>query len=252
VRAIDRYDPRIIVNAAAYTAVDRAESEPERALRVNGAAPGEMALQALKRDIPLVHYSTDYVFDGTKATPYVEADEPRPLCVYGRSKLAGEQAIRRSGVRGLIVRTSWVFAESGQNFVRTILRLATERDRLRVVDDQIGAPTPAALIADVTAHMVKALDADGWPIAETYHLTSSRHVSWHAFACAIVSQARARGMPLKVDAGAIEPIATRDYPTAARRPLNSRLDCTRVERRFGLALPAWEPYLERLLTRTAA
>jgi dTDP-4-dehydrorhamnose reductase len=251
-QAIERCGPRLIVNAAAYTAVDRAESEPERAFEVNGAAPARMAEEALERGIPLVHYSTDYVFDGAKDAPYVETDAPHPLSVYGRSKLAGEEAIRRSGVRGVILRTSWVFGETGQNFVRTVLRLAGERDRLRVVNDQVGAPTPAALLADVTAHLVRAFDAEGWPEAEIYHLTSTDHVSWHAYAQAIVATARELGIRLSLAPEAIEPIATEEYPTPALRPRNSRLDCTRIEQRLEIKLPGWRRYLQRMIERLCA
>ena len=249
-RAVRRIRPKLIVNAAAYTAVDRAESEPELAAIINTEAPRSLADAARALEIPLVHYSTDYVFSGDKATPYVESDETAPRSVYGRTKLDGERAIAASGVQGLVFRTSWVFGEVGGNFVRTILRLAGEKDALRVVRDQIGSPTPAALIADVTAYAVHTLERDGWPRgAEMYHLTAAHAVSWHAFAQAIVAKARDLGMSLKLAPDAIEAIASEQYPTAAERPKNSRLDCSALEQRFGLELPGWEPYLERMLMR---
>ncbi|HSQ18825.1 MAG TPA: dTDP-4-dehydrorhamnose reductase [Blastocatellia bacterium] len=243
--------PRLIVNAAAYTAVDRAEQEPDLALRVNSGAPGVLAEEARALDIPLIHYSSDYVFDGEKATPYVEDDKPNPLSVYGRTKLEGESAITAAGGRALIFRSSWVFGETGTNFVRTILRLAAERDTLRVVDDQIGAPTPAALIADVTAHVIVCLDRESWPAeAQIFHLAAAGPVSWHTYACTIVDKARELGMQLKLSSGAIQKISTDEYPLPAKRPRNSRLDCTRLMQRFSLVLPDWRPYLERMLRRT--
>ena len=251
-RAIETLQPRLIVNAGAYTAVDRAESEPEVASLVNAEAPRAIAESAKALEIPVVHYSTDYVFSGAKSSPYVEGDETGPLSCYGRSKLEGERAIAACGAKGVIFRTSWVFGEVGGNFVRTILRLAAEKDALRVVNDQFGAPTPAALIADVTAHVIRTLDREGWPPAQVYHLAAAGEVSWHGFARAIVARALALGIPLKLEPEAIEPIASADYPTAAQRPKNSRLDCSALMRRFGLVLPGWELYLERVLLRYTA
>ncbi|HWI14966.1 MAG TPA: dTDP-4-dehydrorhamnose reductase [Burkholderiales bacterium] len=246
--AVRRVRPRVIVNAAAYTAVDRAEQDRELAFRVNGDAPGVLAEQARSLDIPLIHYSTDYVFDGEKAEPYVETDATHPQSVYGSSKLAGEQAVAAAGARAIVLRTSWVFGERGGNFVRTILRLAKEREELRVVADQFGAPTPAALIADVTAHAIATHERGGWPSgAELYHLAASGPVSWHAYAVAIVAAARALGFELRLRPEAIDAISTEQYPLPAKRPKNSRLNCARIEERYSLVLPGWEPYLQRML-----
>ena len=242
--------PALIVNAAAYTAVDRAEACADTAFRVNAEAPGVMAEEARRLGVPLIHYSTDYVFDGAKAEPYVESDTPHPLSAYGRSKLAGERAIAASGADAVIVRTSWVFGD-GANFVRTILRLAAERESLRVVDDQIGAPTPAALVADVTAAIVATLNSEGWAAA-IYHCTASGAVSWHGYARAIVAEALESGIALRLSPDNILPIPTADYPLPARRPLNSLLDCGRIEARFGLKLPHWRTGLERFIASEAA
>lgn len=252
VRAVVRQlRPGIIVNAAAYTAVDRAESEPELAQRINGTAPGILAEEAAALGSLLIHYSTDYVFDGEQDEPYRETDAPNPCSVYGRSKLAGEEAIRAAAPRALIFRTSWVFGARGGNFVKTVLRLARERDALKIVSDQVGSPTPAALIATVTG-LALAMVRRGQTLTpgETrlYHLAAARPVSWHEFARTIVELAgRTPGFALRLDPSAVYPIPTGDYPTAARRPKNSRLDCRRLETDFGLQMPDWQPYLERLL-----
>jgi dTDP-4-dehydrorhamnose reductase len=243
--------PAIIVNAAAYTAVDRAESEADLAWRINAEAPGVLAAEAAALDALLVHYSTDYVFDGTKSSPYQETDPTAPLCVYGRSKLAGEEAIRAAGVKSLIFRTSWVFGARGHNFIKTILRLARENDSLNVVADQVGSPTPAALIATVTG-IVLAILAHGRALQggenRLYHLAASRPVSWYDFARTVVDLAqRSPGFDLRLKPEAINPIVTSEYPTPARRPANSRLDCARLEHDFGLQMPDWQPYLERML-----
>lgn len=253
--AIKDVRPRLIVNAAAYTAVDRAEQEQELAMRVNGEAPGVMAEEALRLGAPLIHYSTDYVFDGEKADPYVETDEANPQSVYGFGKLAGEQAIARTGARAIVFRTSWVFGERGGNFVRTILRLAKERDALRVVADQFGAPTPAALIADVTAHVIARSDSEGWSAqsgTDIYHLTAANPVTWHAFAVSIVTMARKLGIELRLTPEAIEAIPTEAYPLPAKRPKNSRMSSARLEHRFSLVMPDWSPYLERMLRGIAS
>jgi dTDP-4-dehydrorhamnose reductase len=252
-KAIRETAPRLIVNAAAYTAVDRAEDERELAFRVNAEAPGVMADEARTLGIPLIHYSTDYVFNGEKAEPYVETDTTDPQSVYGSSKLAGEQAIAASGAQAVVFRTSWVFGEKGGNFVRTILRLAKERDSLRVVADQFGAPTPAALIADVTALAVAQLRGEGWPSGvEIYHLTASGHVSWHAFAVAIVTAAHDLGIELRLKEEAIKAIPTEAYPLPAKRPKNSRLNCDRLMERYSVTLPSWKPYMQRMLCAIAA
>lgn len=242
--------PDVIVNATAYTAVDKAESEPTLAHAINAEAPRQLALAARACGASLVHYSTDYVFDGTKPGPYREDDPTAPHSVYGRSKLAGEQGIQTvEGLQSLIFRTSWVFGEHGANFVKTILRLAGEREQLTVVDDQIGSPTPAALIADVTALALQQWLHAGahTPAHRLYHLSAAQPVSWCTFAREIVRLASEQGRALQLHADAIQPIPSSAYPTPARRPANSRLDCRQLERDFCLQLPGWQPYLERML-----
>ncbi|CAG0933453.1 MAG: dTDP-4-dehydrorhamnose reductase [Rhodocyclaceae bacterium] len=239
-RKLDEVRPDAIVNAAAYTAVDRAESEPELASAINAAAPALLAQEAARRGALLIHYSTDYVFDGAKAAPYVETDPTAPLGAYGRSKLAGEEGIRAAGCEHLIFRTSWVYGARGANFLRTILRLAAEREELRVVNDQIGAPTWARLIAEATAHALKQAmreRRDGAFRSGTYHLAAAGETSWHGFASAIV--AGRGGLRVK----AVTPIATADYPLPAPRPANSRLDTGAFRARFGLVLPDWRDCL---------
>lgn len=243
--------PAVIVNAAAYTAVDRAETEPELAWRINAEMPAVLAAAAAQSGALLVHYSTDYVYDGRKAAPYVESDPTNPQSVYGRSKLAGEEAIRASGAQSVIFRTSWVFGARGGNFVKTILRLARDKEMLNVVDDQVGAPTPAALIATVTGVVLAGL-RQGRAMApgeqRLYHLCASRPVSWCEFARTIVDLAGAMpGFDLRLKADAIRAIPSGDYPTPAVRPLNSRLDCTLLENDFSLHMPDWQPYLARML-----
>ncbi len=222
--------PDVIVNASAHTAVDKAESEPELARAINATAPGVLARETAALGALLVHYSTDYVFDGSGKTPRDERASTGPLSVYGRTKLEGEQFVSDSGCRHLILRTSWVYSARGGNFARTMLRLAAERDELKVIDDQIGAPTGAELLADVTA-----CAAEG-------------ETSWHAYARFVIEWARARGHSLKVAPDAVRPIHTSDYPTSAARPLNSRLDTRRLQQRFGLVLPPWQQGVERMLS----
>lgn len=243
--------PDIVVNAAAYTAVDKAESEPELAFRINAEAPGVLAREAAQIDALLVHYSTDYVFDGTKTSPYLESDLVAPQSVYGQSKLAGEKAIRAVNCKSLIFRTSWVFGARGESFVKTILRLAREKESLKVVADQVGSPTPAALIATVTG-VVLAMLRQGRLIEKgehrLYHLAASRPVSWCEFARTIVGLAsKAPGFNLCLKPEAIQAISATEYAAPARRPQNSRLDCSRLENEFGLQMPDWQPYLERML-----
>ena len=244
---VDAVAPDVIVNAAAHTAVDKAESEAELAQRINAEAPGVLAQAAASRGAVLVHYSTDYVFDGSGSTPWQEDDATGPLSVYGRSKLDGEAAIRASGCTHLIFRTSWVYAARGGNFAKTMLRLAAERERLTVIADQIGAPTGAELIADVSAHAVRSLRARP-ELSGTYHLAAAGETSWHGYAEFVIEAARARGVALKV--GEIAPIPTTDYPTPATRPLNSRLDTTRLSAAFGLSLPPWQDGVARMLDET--
>lgn len=243
---IDRIAPDIVVNAVAYTAVDRAESERDAAFRANAQAPRAIAEACAARDVLLVHYSSDYVFDGQGTRPYREDDPTAPLGIYGQSKLAGEQAVSASGARHMILRTAWVYAAHGNNFLRTMLRLAGERDELRVVADQIGAPTPAALIANVTAKMLaKQPKASG-----TWHLTSSGETSWCHFAKAIFDSADVRGLVQRTPE--VLPIKTADYPTPAARPAYSVLDCSKLQADFGIELPSWQEGLERTLDTVAS
>jgi dTDP-4-dehydrorhamnose reductase len=242
--------PDVIVNAAAYTAVDRAESEPDLANAINGFAPGVLAEEAKAAGAWLVHYSTDYVYDGAKSLPFVEEDAVNPLSVYGASKLAGDQAIVRVGGRYLVFRTSWVFAARGGNFARTMLKLAAERDRLRVVADQFGAPTSAELIADVTAlclRQVLQAGADSTTASGVYHLVAAGETSWHGYARHVLAAASAAGVPLRCLPDSVEPIATSAYPLPARRPANSRLDTTKLRRTFDLCLPDWRFHADRML-----
>jgi len=243
--------PNVIVNASAYTAVDRAESEPALAMRVNGEVPGVLAEEAARLGALLIHYSTDYVYDGCKSAPYVESDPTNPQSAYGRTKLAGEEAIRASGAKSVIFRTSWVFGARGGNFVKTILRLAREKENLNVVADQVGSPTPAALIATVTG-IVLAMLRQGRAMngeeQRLYHLCCGRPVSWHEFARTIVGRAAAMpGFDLCLRPDSIVGIPGCEYPAVAVRPANSRLDCSRLEGDFDLLMPDWEPYLLRML-----
>ena len=241
--------PTAIVNAAAYTAVDRAESEPEVARTINAIAPGVLAEEAQRLDAILVHYSTDYVFDGAKPEPYVESDSTNPLGVYGRTKLEGERAIGASGCRHLTLRTSWVYGARGHNFLLTMLRLARERRQLRIVDDQIGAPTWSREIAQATAALLARPELAARGAEGLYHLTASGSTSWYGFAQAIFgSPEMAR---LRVAPPAIEAIPTSAYPTPAQRPLNSRLDCGRLFSRARVRLVAWDEALARCLAEVA-
>lgn len=247
---VQRCRPDVIVNAAAYTAVDKAESDQAIARQVNAVAVGMLAEQARALGALLVHYSTDYVFDGTQLGPQAEDASPRPLNVYGLTKLEGEELIRASRCRHLIFRTSWVYATRGQNFAKTMVRLASERDELSVVSDQIGAPTSAELIADVTALVVQqmqhnpelALRAGG-----TYHLAASGHTSWFEFARFVIGTAAALGMQFKVAEAQIQPIRASEFPAAALRPLNSLLDTRKLQQIFDLQLPHWEYHASRML-----
>ena len=238
---VDTIRPDVIINAAAYTAVDKAEEEPDLALAINAAAPDELAKAARRHGALLVHYSTDYVFDGKKPGAYSEEDAPNPSNVYGRSKLAGEEAVRASGADHLIFRTSWVFAARGTNFLKTILRLAGEREELQIVADQFGAPTWARLVAEVTA---LALQQDlvrrknGGFEGGTFNLTAAGETSWHGFASAIITAARERGATLKCRK--VVPITSAEYPLPATRPANSRLSGVRLAERYGLEMPGWD------------
>lgn len=243
---VRRLRPDAIVNAGAYTAVDKAESEPALAHTVNAAAPGVLAREAAACGAWLLHYSSDYVFDGSGDQPRDENQATAPLSVYGRTKLEGETLIQASGCRHLILRTSWVYAARGGNFARTMLRLAGERDRLTVVDDQIGAPTGADLLADISAHMLRTA-ASGADCSGIYHACAAGETSWCAYARHVIEWARVRGLPLRVPPGAIDAIPSSAFPTPARRPLNSRLDTRKLRETFGLTLPPWQSGVERML-----
>lgn len=241
--------PDVIVNPAAYTAVDRAESDETAAHAINAIAPGVIGEAARAIGAVVVHYSTDYVFDGTGEGAYRESDTPNPQSVYGRTKLAGEQALQASGADHLIFRTSWVFGAHGGNFAKTMLRLASERDVLKVVADQYGVPTPAALLADATAQVLGRLQREGrngFPFG-LYHLVADGVTTWHAYAQAVVSAAAAAGKPLKIAAADIEAIPTSAYPVPAPRPANSRLNTDQFRQAFGLRLPPWEEGLAHVL-----
>ena len=252
--ALDRLAPDLIINPAAYTAVDRAEDERDLAFRVNGEAPAAIARWAAARRALLIHFSTDYVFDGTGTRPWREDDHPAPLSAYGASKLAGEEAVRASGARHLIVRTSWIYAAKGTNFLRTIARLAGERKELRIVADQIGAPTSARMIAEVVVGILQPAqtnlaarftEADG-----VVNVAAAGETSWHGFASAIVDGLKARGIALATDT--ISPINTADYPTKAKRPANSRFDLTRLRQLFGVTTPDWRQGLDLELDALAS
>ncbi|WP_115554618.1 dTDP-4-dehydrorhamnose reductase [Xanthomonas arboricola] len=244
---LDRLHPTAVVNAAAYTAVDRAEQDRDSAMRANAQSPGVIAQWCAVHDVPLVHYSTDYVFDGQGTAPYREESQTSPLGVYGETKLAGEQAIRASGAQHLILRTAWVYASHGANFLRTMLRVGAERDELRVVADQIGTPTPAALIADVTAQLLRQRSPG---TSGTWHLTAAGQTSWHGFAEAIFEKAVAAGLLAR--APRVVPITTADYPTPAKRPAYSRLSIDKLQNDFGIVLPQWQAGLQQVITELAA
>lgn len=241
VTLLDRVQPAVVVNAAAYTAVDRAEEDRDAAWRANDESPGVLARWCAKHGVPMVHYSTDYVFDGQGSRPYRESDATAPLGVYGASKLAGEEAIRAAGGRHLIFRTAWVYASHSANFLRTMLRVGASRDVLRVVADQVGTPTPAALIADVTAQALQ----HGGALSGTWHLTANGETSWHGFAEAIFAEAVPAGVLAR--APTVEAITTAEYPTPAKRPAYSHLDVAKLEKDFGIVLPAWQDGLKRVI-----
>ncbi|MCX7232475.1 MAG: dTDP-4-dehydrorhamnose reductase [Burkholderiales bacterium] len=245
-RTVQTVQPDVIVNAAAHTAVDRAESEPELARTLNALAPGVLAREATKIGALLVHYSTDYVFDGSGNRPWAETDTPAPLSVYGRTKLEGERLIQAACPQHLIFRTSWVYAARGGNFAKTMLRLAQERERLTVINDQFGAPTGAELIADVTAHALRQclrqpLDAG------LYHLSAGGETTWHGYANQVLALARLIDSAIKIKATEVVAVPSSVFATAARRPLNSRLDTTKLQHRFGLVLPKWERGVGRMM-----
>lgn len=250
-QTIDALRPTIIVNAAAYTAVDKAEQEPEFAHAVNARAPAVLAAAAQEVGALLVHFSTDYVFDGSGQAPWTETAPAQPLSTYGQTKLEGEQCIRANCERHLIFRTSWVHSARSNNFAKTMLRLAQEREQLRVIDDQIGAPTGAELIADVTAHAVRQALQDT-QLTGLYHLAAAGEVSWHGYARFVLDTARELQPTLALRMREMMPIPTSAYPTPARRPLNSRLDTSHLRRTFGLSLPPWQAGVRRMLAETLA
>lgn len=246
-RTVHKVAPDVIVNAAAYTAVDKAESEAELARTVNALAPGALAEEAMRANSLLIHYSTDYVFDGSGDQPWLESDATAPLNVYGATKLEGEQLIQQSGCRHLILRTSWVYGARGGNFIRTMLRLARERDSLNIIDDQIGTPTGADLLADVTAHAIRtALQRP--EVAGLYHLVAGGETSWHGYARFVIDFAARSGIDIKVAQDAIKPVPSSAFPTPAKRPHNSRMDTAKLRQTFDLYLPAWEIGVERMLS----
>jgi dTDP-4-dehydrorhamnose reductase len=272
-KIVQEISPDVIVNAAAYTAVDKAEEEEALATIINGTSVGVLAEEAKKHNALLIHYSTDYVFDGSKTTPYIEEDTPNPINAYGRSKLAGEKAIQETDCNHLIFRTSWVFAARGNNFARTMLRLASERDELRVVADQFGAPTSAELIADVTALALYRINTGpsqepplpmgecwGEGFYETlkkqtsgiYHLTATGETSWHGYTQCVLGAAIKSGYSLRILPDQVVPITTADYPLPAKRPVNSRLDTSKLCSTFGLMLPPWKNHVEHAVTEIIA
>jgi len=249
VETVKDVKPDVIVNAAAHTAVDKAESEPDLVRTLNALAPGVLAQEAAHHGAWLVHYSTDYVFDGSGTRAWTESDTPAPLNVYGQTKLEGEQLIQAACRQHLIFRTSWVYAARGGNFAKTMLRLAQERERLTVIDDQFGAPTGAELLADVSAHAIaqvlrRAQDAG------LYHLVAAGETSWHAYASYVIAQAKLLRPDLKITADEIQPVASNAFVTAARRPLNSRLNTSKLQNTFGLKLPRWQEGVSRMLAET--
>jgi dTDP-4-dehydrorhamnose reductase len=239
--------PQVIVNAAAHTAVDKAESEPDFARALNASSPGVLAREAAACGAWLLHYSTDYVFNGGGTAPWTEDSPTGPLSVYGSTKLEGEELIRASGAKHLILRTSWVYAARGGNFAKTMLKLAKERDKLTVIDDQIGAPTGADLLADLSAHALRT--AQQRPeVAGTYHAVASGLTSWHGYARHVIGFARQAGQPIQVADEAILPVPTSAFPTPAKRPTNSRMDTRKLRETFGVSLPDWQCGVDRMLT----
>jgi dTDP-4-dehydrorhamnose reductase len=251
-RIVREVKPSLIINPAAYTAVDKAESEPELATAINATAAQILAEEAARLNAGLIHFSTDYVYDGSKKAPYVETDEVNPASVYGKSKLAGEDAIRAVGLPHLILRTSWVYGAYGKNFLKTILRLAADRDSLRIVADQVGAPTSSESIANAVVKLVHIWQPAQENQSGVYHFTNTGNTSWHGFTCEIVSEynrlAASKAWPaLKASVEGIVPISTADYPTPAARPANSRLNNTKLKQVFDIELPAWQAGLQQVM-----
>ena len=247
---VQEIKPDVIVNAAAYTAVDKAEEEEALATTINGTAVGVLAEEAKKLNALLIHYSTDYVFDGNKPIPYLEEDIPNPINAYGRSKLAGEKALSQVGCDYLIFRTSWVYAAHGNNFVKTMLRLARERDELKVVADQFGAPTCAELIADITALALYKINNNPHledALTGTYHLTAAGKTNWHSFCQFILETAIEFDYKLRISSEGVIPLTTAEYPMSAKRPINSLLDTSKLNNIFGIVAPFWEPHATRMI-----
>jgi dTDP-4-dehydrorhamnose reductase len=242
--------PDVIVNSGAHTAVDKAQSEPGLVRTLNALAPGVLAKEAASMGVWLVHYSTDYVFDGSGSTPWLETDTPAPLNVYGRTKLEGEQLIQASGCEHLIFRTSWVYGARGGNFAKTMLKLAQEREVLKVINDQIGAPTGAELLADITAHAIRQANTKPAIAVPSgiYHLVAEGEVSWFDYASHVVAFAKKSPVAAKIIANSIEAVPTTSFPTPAQRPLNSRLNTAKLQATFGVRLPNWKHGVERMLT----
>ena len=238
--------PDVIVNAAAHTAVDKAESEPELARTINALAPAVLAKESARLNALMIHYSTDYVFDGSGDKPWLESDQTSPLSIYGATKLEGEQLIQASGCRHLIFRTSWVYGARGGNFAKTMLRLAKERDSLKVIDDQIGAPTGADLLADVAAHAIRTARRNP-ELSGLSHLVAGGETSWHGYASFVLDYARRAGIDLKVAPDAVDAVPTSAFPTPAKRPHNSRLNTEKLQKTFDLHLPHWQAGVTRML-----
>jgi dTDP-4-dehydrorhamnose reductase len=251
-QVIRELKPNLIINPAAYTAVDKAESEPELAFAINGTAPQILAEEAARLNASIIHFSTDYVYDGTKKTAYIEVDDVNPISVYGKSKLLGENAIRSVGLPHLILRTSWVYSAYGKNFLKTILRLAAERDNLKIVADQFGAPTSSQSIAEGVVNLLDVWQDDQESQTGIYHFTNTEYTSWHGFSCEIVTEynglSKLHGWPkLKANVEDIIAISTAEYPTPAARPQNSRLDNTKLKSVFKLELPSWQQGLQQVI-----
>lgn len=251
-RIVREIKPDLIINPAAYTAVDHAESEPELAYAINAAAPQIMAEEAARLNAAMIHFSTDYVYDGSKTSAYIETDTVNPVSVYGKSKLAGEQAIRHVALPHLILRTSWVYGTYGKNFLKTILRLAAERDSLRIVGDQVGAPTSSESIAEAVISLVDSWQCSQESQTGVYHFTNIGETSWYGFSCEIINEynqlAIEKSWPaLKTNSHVITAISTAEYPTPATRPANSRLDNTKLKQTFGIALPSWQQGLQQIM-----
>jgi dTDP-4-dehydrorhamnose reductase len=244
---IDKTKPDIIINPAAYTKVDQAENEPELAFQINAVAPQVLTDKASELDIPIIHFSTDYVFDGLKHEPYLETDEVNPQSVYGKTKWQGEEAVRNHK-KHIIIRTSWVFSSHGQNFLKTIVRLIQEKTSLNVVSDQIGTPTSSEALADVTYKIVETILSDPhFKDFGTYHMTLDNETNWYRYACFITDEAKRLGLQTLMTSKDIKPISSDAYPTLAKRPMNSRLDTTKIKKTFMLELPHWEEEVKRIL-----